>query len=131
MSFREVARQWFLYAKAVGSLDLEYESCPTVCGNDEADAPGDFCESCPVKEAADNFRDYSIAALENNPQTKDSWRNYGFDSLKGMVEEISDLEDLPISERSVKTHRLIQAFQSTRRRQERIDRDNERESKPE
>ena len=131
MSFREVARQWFIYARAASDLSLDYENCPRTCGNDEAEKAGATCDSCPVKEAEDNFRDYSTAALDNNPNTKAGWKKYGFDALRQSVEEIAELEDLPRGERTVKTHRLIQAFQSARNRQDRINRENDREQKPE
>ncbi|HEX8637736.1 MAG TPA: hypothetical protein VF692_06725 [Pyrinomonadaceae bacterium] len=86
-----------------------------------------FCDECPVKECRDNFREYTITALENNPTTRGIWRKYGFNTLKHAVEEISSLRELPRSERSIKTHRLIQEFEAAKARQKRIDEEN---SKP-
>lgn len=126
MSFRETARQWFIYVKAVGALDLDFEDCPAVCAKDEQTKPGSFCDECDVKECRDNFKAFTEDALEANSNTRGVWQQYGFDSLKRAVEEISDLQNIPRGTRRIKTHRLIQEFIAVKNRFRRIDEDNQK-----
>jgi hypothetical protein len=113
-----------LYAKEASSIGFDYEGCPSVCPDDETAKLNAFCDGCPVLQAENNFKDFSIDILETSPDTRGKWQKWGFDSLKQTVEEISGLEDLPIADRTIKTHRLIQCFQGARRRAERIEREN-------
>lgn len=107
---------------------MDYDDCPTVCGNGEEIEKG-VCEDCPVKQAEENFRNYAEERLETVCQGK--WQKYGFDLLKKTVEAVAEYEDTPESERSLKTHRLVQVFQSSRNRFQKIIRENEKEQKPE
>lgn len=103
---------------------MDYDDCPTVCGRDEETAPGAFCEDCPVAQAKDGFKAFCEETLET--VCPGTWRQYGFDSLKQTVEEISSMEDLPRTERTRLTHRLIQEFTAARYRYEKIIRQNEK-----
>jgi len=119
-----VARQWFSYAKEINALDLEYDDCPATCAEGEQTGPNTFCGECPVKTSIDGFKDYCSELLENLCPT--TWRKYGFDSLKRTVEEISSLEDMPRTDRTIITHRLIGELAAARNRFERISRENEK-----
>jgi hypothetical protein len=95
------------------------------CGN-ENDYKCGFCETCPVKEAEENFKDFSVENLDANPNTRNKWQDYGFDNLYKTLLEVISLEDLPAERRTITTDYLIHAWTAEKNRAERIDQFNRR-----
>lgn len=98
------------------------------CGNKcpEGEKSNGFCGECPVKEAEDNFKEFVANDLKE--KLKQDWQKYSFDSLYRTVLDVLDFEDLPKSERTIKTNCLVNILKSARNRIERIDRFNNRQT---
>lgn len=106
------------------SFELEYDDCGEVCGETGETLIG-FCDDCKVKCEKDSFRDLTETALKEKFKNK---KYPSFEDLEANLHLLLDLEDMPRSERSVKTHRLLQILNGERSRKKRIELRNQQES---
>ena len=129
--FGIVAWQSFFYHRALAGIGFEYDECPDVCPLEANKISPAFCEECPKKEAKENFKNYSIEALDAHPKTRSCWQKYGFDNLLRTVYDISDIsENLAREHWTVKTAQLVDALKTQRARLDRSDEAN-RKTNPE
>lgn len=81
-----------------------------------------FCDDCPKKEARNNFKDYSVEALNSHPKAKDKWQKFGFDNVLQTVYDISEIsENLAREHWTIKTASLVDALKTMRARLDRSD----------
>ena len=115
-AFRVVVRAFFDYSESRETISPEYDDCPVSCVYFRGKNGFRFCDSCPVGIAKADFEESTKETLTETCKGG----KYDFKSTYEAVLNVISFQNLPASKQTILTARLIQLYESEKRRMTRI-----------